>query len=215
MPSAAARRSPSPGMRGSPRLPAPDSSRSPILEHAPRRSADRERKARPLAADVPGADRRDLNHPGHCPDALGMLATRPTFVLHALAPEYHKGCRLSTTGSWDVLACKQNAQGLLNERPLCVCVGKQGFEPWTSRSRTVRASQLRYSPSHTPIILSFPQDANPTLLLGFPAGQFVSHGLHQRGRAQLVERIAGCAHCIGQLAGQPTVKGDVLHVDHH
>jgi hypothetical protein len=29
----------------------------------------------------------------------------------------------------------------------CV-VGMQGFEPWTSRSRSVRATKLRYIPSH-------------------------------------------------------------------
>ena len=132
---------------------------------------------------------------------------------HTCSPSHQRPLGLRKTPR--VFAPTENAQGLLNERPLCVCVGKQGFEPWTSRSRTVRASQLRYSPSHTPIILSFRQDANPTLALGLPAGQLVSHGLHQRGSAQLVERITGCTHCIGQLAGQPTIKGDVLHVDHH
>ncbi len=32
-------------------------------------------------------------------------------------------------------------------------VGMQGFEPWTSRSRSVRATKLRYIPT-----LSFPDD---------------------------------------------------------
>ncbi len=36
--------------------------------------------------------------------------------------------------------------GSLSERPVKASVGARGFEPRTSRSRSVRAAELRYAP---------------------------------------------------------------------